>query len=317
MSAANGVSVVIPTWNGAGLLAANLPPLRRALNDWGGKWEIIIVDDAGQDDTARVVAECCPEARLLRNETNSGFSRTCNAGFAVSSYPLLLCLNNDVLVTDGFIGPMIGHFEDSSVFAVTPNIIVEHEGRNQGIVRGLYGKGNLKGSFASADESSGVRENLYAIGACVTYDREKLRQLGGYGADLYTPYLFEDVDLSYRAWKRGWKSLYEPRGTVFHQSSATINRQGKRKKRTIYFCNRFVFHWANLTDRDFLLKNIFFTFLHLMFCWMWLDLVYYRAFSMAVGRMGAIIQARTENRRHLAMGDGEILKRTEIQGGTP
>ncbi len=311
MSVRRAVSIVIPTWNGAQLLSDNLPPLRQALKDWGGEWELIIVDDAGQDDTASVVLECCPEAILIRNEQNSGFSKTCNFGFAKTIHPVVLCLNNDVRVSDGFIAPMLRHFDGQDVFAVTPNIIVEHEKRNQGIVRGLYGKGNLKGSFAASDELSPVRENLYAIGACVAYDREKLMQLGGYAADLYTPYLFEDVDLSYRAWKRGWKSIYEPGGTVRHLSSATINRQGKRRKRTIYFCNRFVFHWTNLTESSFLIKNIFFTLMHLMFCWLWLDLLYYRAFGMALGRMGAIRSARSENSAYERMSDGEILRRTE------
>jgi GT2 family glycosyltransferase len=311
MNEPRGVSIVIPTWNGASLLAENLPSLRQALKAWGGKWELVIVDDAGQDETARVVQEYFPEAQLVRNDSNSGFSRTCNAGFALVSQAVVLCMNNDVRVSDGFLAPMLAHFDDPSVFAVTPNIIVEHEQRNQGIVRGLYGKGNLKGSFGSADEFSPVRENLYAIGACVAYDREKLLLLGGYSAELYTPYLFEDVDLSYRAWKRGLKSLYEPGGTVWHLSSATINRQGKRKKRTIYFCNRFIFHWSNLTEPVFLFKNIFFTILHLMFCWLWLDLIYYRAFVMALARIGAIRQARDENRRHERISDTEILQRTE------
>lgn len=311
MSRSPGVTVVIPTWNGAALLADNLPPLRQALNAWGGAWEVIVVDDAGQDETAEVVQRCCPEAILLRNEKNSGFSLTCNAGFAQAVHPVVLCLNNDVRVSDGFLAPLLRHFDDQSVFAVTPDIIVEHEQRNQGIVMGLYGKGNLKGSFASAEKKSAVRENLYAIGACVAYDRDKLMQLGGYAADLYTPYLFEDVDLSYRAWKRGWRSLYEPGGAVRHLSSATINRQGKRKKRTIYFCNRFVFHWANLTDAGFLLKNFFFTILHLMFCWLWLDLVYYRAFGMAVARIGAIRKVRLANAPYRRLSDGEILRRTQ------
>lgn len=311
MSAMRGVSVVIPTWNGAGLLRENLPPLRDALLRWGGPWELIIVDDCGSDDSDAVVAELCPEALLLRNQVNSGFSRTCNAGFARATQPVVLCLNNDVRVTDGFLAPLLAHFDDDSVFAVTPNIVVEHEGRNQGIVRCLYGKGNLKGSFALRDEQSPVRENLYAIGACVAYDRQKLELLGGYAAELYTPYLFEDVDLSYRAWKRGWRSLYDPAGTVYHLSSATINRQGKRRKRTIYFSNRFVFHWANLTDRLLLGKHLFFAMLHLMFCWIWGDLVYYRAFGMALGRLPQIRDARRRAAGQQRLSDAEIMRRTQ------
>ena len=305
-----GVSVVIPNYNGEQLLRENLPSVVAAFREWSGPWELIVVDDASTDGSCRLLRDEFPGVTLLVNPVNSGFSKTCNTGMALAQYPVAFCINTDVRVESGMVAPVLRHFVDESVFAVTPNILVEREGLNQGIVRGLYGKGFLKGSFAPVDERCGVRENLYSIGACVAYDLAKFRALGGYSG-IYTPYLFEDVDISYRAWKRGWRCLYEPRATVYHYSSATISQGKKRIKRTIYFRNRFLFHWINLTDPDFMARNLFHTFVRLSVSFLWGDTAYYAAFGGALRRFGEVNKFRRSAVASRCLTDREILRRTE------
>jgi len=303
------ISIVVPNYNGEGLLRENLPSIFAALEQWCGEYEIIVVDDCSADGSCQLIMEWFPDVRLIRNSKNLGFSRSCNAGFREAHYPLGICINNDVRCEAGFIAPLLKHFDDVTVFAVTPNILAEREGRNQGIVVGLYGKGFIKGGFAPLHAISGERENLYAIGACVAYDLEKFRALDGF-AEIYSPYLFEDVDISYRAWKRGWRSIYESGATVFHYSSATIGKARKSSKRTIYFRNRFLFHWINLTDPLFLFQNIFRTSVRLAVSFLWLDFPYYTAFFGALGRVGQVMDARRRVIDHLRLSDREILQRT-------
>jgi len=305
----NGVSVVIPNYNGSALLRENLPSVIDAFACWGGCHEIIIVDDCSSDDSVVVLAEQFPAVQVLVNQVNQGFSRTCNRGIAAARYPVVFCINTDVRVEGDLVSPVLRHFSDRSVFAVTPAIIAEREGKNQGIVDGLYGKGFIKGGFAPIGVTSPVRENLYAIGACVAYDTEKFRALGGYN-EIFTPYLFEDVDISYRAWKRGWRSLYEPGATVFHYNSATIEQAGKRRKRTIYFRNRFLFHWLNLTDPGLLARNCLYTAFRLAVSFLWFDVPYYRAFWGALKSFPQVIGQRRDMKPFRILGDREILQRT-------
>jgi GT2 family glycosyltransferase len=228
---------------------------------------------------------------------------------AVTRYPVVFCINTDVMVQADLVAPVLRHFSDGSVFAVTPAILAEREGKNQGIVNGLYGKGFIKGGFAPLQAISPVRENLYAIGACVAYDTEKFRSLGGYN-EIFTPYLFEDVDISYRAWKRGWRSLYEPGTMVFHYNSATIGQAGRKRKRTIYFRNRFLFHWLNLSDPSFLVKNFLYTAFRLAVSFLWLDVPYYRAFWGALHSLRQVVRQRRDMEPYRVLGDREILRRT-------
>jgi GT2 family glycosyltransferase len=303
------ISIVIPNYNGEQLLEQNLPSIIAALTHWGGQYELIVVDDCSIDFSCKLIAERFPQVRLIGNSSNLGFSKTCNIGFNKASYPVGICINNDVNVEVDFIAPLLKCFRDKNVFAVTPNILAERKMKNQGIIVGLYGKGFLKGCCGSLDSVSRGRENLYALGACVAYDMEKFRALGGY-CEMYSPYLFEDVDISYRAWKRGWSSIYEPGATVYHYANATIGKTKKRLKRVIYFRNRFLFHWSNLTDTSFLLKNIFYTFVRLSISFLWFDFAYYSSFFGALCRFGQVIDMRKSAAIYQRLSDREILQRT-------
>lgn len=304
-----GLSIVMPNYNGEELLAENLPPLISAMEAWGGEWELIVVDDCSSDGSRELLQREFPAVRLLGNDKNLGFSGTCNRGMHSARHPLVLCINTDVLVEQGFVAPLLEHFSDSSLFAVTPNVIARSDGKNQGIVRGQYGKGFLRGGFASLQEQTPLRENLYAVGACVVYDLAKFRSLGGY-SELYAPYLFEDVDISYRAWKRGWRSIYDPRSTVHHLSSATIGKLGKRRKRRIYFRNRFLFHWANLTDPGMMASHAACVLLRLCTSFLWGDFNYYASFFGALRRLDAVRALREQEKSHAVLGDRQILART-------
>ncbi|WP_026841526.1 glycosyltransferase family 2 protein [Citrifermentans bremense] len=309
----SAISIVIPNYNGESLLRANLPSIVAAMEHWGGESELIIVDDCSTDGSCAFIRDAFPMAKLIVNAVNAGFSKTCNVGMAAVRHPVAFCINSDVEVSVDFIAPLLKHFDDADVFAVTPTILAEREGRNQGVVVGLYGKGFLKGGFAPIGETHPVRENMYAVGACVAYRMEMFRTLGGY-AEIYSPYLFEDVDLSYRAWKRGWKSLYDPATTVWHYSSATIGKTKKNVKRTVYFRNRFLFHWINLTDGPFLFRHCLHVLLRLAVSFLWLDFTYYKAFYRALQLLGEVRRLRKEVVGHLKIGDAEIVSRTGRAG---
>lgn len=299
----------MPNYNGKTLLEENLPPLISAMEAWSGEWELIVVDDCSRDYSREFILREFPRIQLLCNEANLGFSGTCNVGMRAARHSLALCINTDVLVEQGFIAPLMEHFSDVSLFAVSPNVIACSEGKNQGIVHGQYGKGVLKGSFATLQEQQPLRENLYAIGACVVYDIEKFRALGGY-SELYSPYLFEDLDISYRAWKRGWRSIYDPRSTVHHLSSATINKQGKRRKRHIYFRNRFLFHWANLNDIGMIVNHATHILIRLCVSFLWGDFNYYTSFFSALKRLGKVKAVRAQEKDYAVLKDRHILART-------
>lgn len=304
-----GISVVIPNYNGKNLLRENLPSVFEAVASWNGPAEVIVVDDCSSDDSCNFLSDNFPTARLLINRQNLGFSKTCNIGMAATKFSILLCINTDVRVEVGLLESMASHFSGSELFAVTPNIVVEREQKNQGVVFGRFSRGFIKGAFAASNQELSPRDNLYAVGACAAYDAEKFMALGGYG-EIYSPYLFEDVDISYRAWKRGWKSIYDPTATVWHYSNATLNKVKRRTNKVIYYRNRFIFHWINLSDPSKIAWNMAHTLFRLVFNIFWFNLVYYEAFWGALQRWKAIDDLRRTEKSFRILRDDDVLKRT-------
>ena len=64
---------------------------------------------------------------------------------------------------------------------------------------------------------------LWAGGGSSAVSRRKFEALGGF-EELYNPFYMEDVDLSFRAWRRGWPSLLAPRSVVQHRHRGSTGR---------------------------------------------------------------------------------------------
>ncbi len=60
-----------------------------------------------------------------------------------------------------------------------------------------------------------------AGGGCSAYHRARFVALGGFDR-LFRPGYWEDFDLTYRAWRRGWTSVFEPASVIFHRGGATL-----------------------------------------------------------------------------------------------
>jgi GT2 family glycosyltransferase len=252
------------------LLEEMFPALLTATNEFhqktGGPWEVIVVDDGSVDDTIHWV-ETIPEknVKLITRRRNTGFALACNLGFSACHHQIVILLNNDVLVDKNFIVPLISHFEDERVFGVTFKAL----GRDQttfcnGGKIGEFRMGFWR-AFRNYDVSNGNSnlspdsDSLYSFTVCggfCAFDRRKLQELDGF-EPLMSPFYWEDVELSYRAWKRGWVIHYEPKSIVYHEASTTIRGAFNRFRiDRINTRNRLIFMWKNLHDPGMLIKHL-------------------------------------------------------------
>jgi GT2 family glycosyltransferase len=67
---------------------------------------------------------------------------------------------------------------------------------------------------------------FWAGGGACAVDRRRFQLLGGFDS-LYHPFYVEDTDLSYQAWKRGWKSVLAPGSRVIHKHRGTTGRDSE------------------------------------------------------------------------------------------
>ena len=81
-------------------------------------------------------------------------------------------------------------------------------------------------------------------------------KLGGMDEMLLSPFYWEDVDLCYRAMKRGWSLLWEPNAKVVHEHEATTSKIPQDYKRRIQERNQLILVWKNLTSTRLFRKHI-------------------------------------------------------------
>jgi GT2 family glycosyltransferase len=74
---------------------------------------------------------------------------------------------------------------------------------------------------------------------------------------MYRPLYFEDIELGYRAWRRGWRSLFEPGASVLHQRRAWIGKRfGNAYANETFLKNSLLFVWKNVRDREMLAQHL-------------------------------------------------------------
>lgn len=251
------ISVIIPVYKNKDLFLNNL---RNNLIFLKGCEVIVVNDDPRVDlrrdlqllnDRDKVVINLI----LLENKKNLGFGGSVNRGVKESSGDLLFLLNSDVRLVDDSFKKAISQFEnDEKLFAVS-FLQIEKDGRRVGknityFRRGLF--------FHKKAEDLKRGLNGWAEGGSSIIIKKYFNQLNGFD-ERYSPFYWEDIDLSYRAYKRGWKVLFDPEIKVEHHHESTIKKYFPSSFiKTIAFRNQFIFIWKNIRDWRMLISHFIF-----------------------------------------------------------
>lgn len=255
----DAASVVIPNWNGQELLDKYLPSVEAAL-EGNPENEIIVVDNASTDNSVELLRERFPKVRVLPLDRNLGFGGGSNAGFREARNDVVVLLNSDMRVEPDFLEPLLLAFEDPKVFSVACQIFFRDPSKRReetGLTQFWWEDGALRVTHREDPAVSRLYPCAYGGGGSSAFDRRKFLDLGGFDP-LLAPFYLEDTDLGFRAWKRGWKCLYEPRSRVFHEHRGTIGRhysedriQAALKKNYLLFAWKNVHEWRRLASHFF------------------------------------------------------------------
>ncbi|MBI3890876.1 MAG: glycosyltransferase family 2 protein [Candidatus Wallbacteria bacterium] len=299
------VSFVVTNYNGSRNLKRCLPYVLEAAAASGVCDDVLVVDDCSSDDSLELLRERFPQVRVLALDTRSSFLGACNAGFRAAKNPLVALLSNDMAPEPDFVTKLLKHLKNPDVFAVQATL-VSPEGRvesERNIGRFLFG--NFK-MLNTAKANRGLtrmllpqdRDSSYSLysGACGLFDRAKFLELGGLDA-IYLPFYWEDADLCFRAWRRGWKTLSEPGCFVyhFHEELGTIrNNFDKGFVRTVERRNRFLFLWSNIDNPAHLFEHLLYLLVNLIFSLFVGRFSFYRSFGQALMRLPQVLRKRRE-----------------------
>jgi GT2 family glycosyltransferase/glycosyltransferase involved in cell wall biosynthesis len=218
-----GVTVVVPSRDGRELLASMLPPLLPQLPSG----QIIVVDNGSSDGTVEWLARDYPAVRAIHTEAPLSFARAVNAGIVEARFDRTLLLNNDMVVEPGFLAALESAFAKvPDLYCATAQIFFPPGVRREETGKAVWRRENPLDFPVRCDDphpGEDLTWVLYGSGGCSLFDTAKLRQMGGV-SEVYEPAYVEDMDFGYRAWKRGWPSVFVAGARVEHRHRATTSR---------------------------------------------------------------------------------------------
>ena len=220
---ADGVTIVVPSRDGKELLETMLGPLKPQI----GSGEIIVCDNGSSDGTASWLAERHPDVRVIISPTPLSFARAVNAGIRAARFSHVLLLNNDMIVEPGFIDALRSAFRQvPDLYCATAQIFFPPGVRREETGKAVWRTEHPLDFPVRCDNplpGEDLTPVLYGSGGCSLFDTVKLREMGGV-SEVYDPAYVEDMDFGYRAWKRGWPSVYCAGARVEHRHRSTTTR---------------------------------------------------------------------------------------------
>lgn len=188
--------------------------------------EILVVDNGSEDGTGKAIRARYPDVHQLRLPTNLGFAAGCNHGIADAlqrGANQVLILNNDTLADPNLVDELVA-LTDETVGVVAPRIYYADDphrlwsvGADQHPIT-LEMVGSRRNEL-DTDVWEPAVERQYLVGCALLLSRRLLETIGGFDERFFMYY--EDMDLSLRARKAGFKLLLAPKAMLWHKVAAT------------------------------------------------------------------------------------------------
>ena len=227
------VSIGVVTWNSARYLPACLDALGR--QDYPNV-ELIVVDNASQDDSLALIAHHSKPSTVIRNDSNTGFCRAHNQAIEASRGTYYLALNPDIEMQSGFIRQLVCALEDDPKAGSAQGKLLlpaeeqeSHRLDSSGLFldrrRRQWARGHGELDVGQYDLPGAV---FGPDGAAPLYRRQMLEDIriqGQYFDESFFAHK-EDVDVAWRARLLGWICRYQPAAVAFHRRTF---RPGQRQ----------------------------------------------------------------------------------------
>lgn len=188
-----------------------------------GEYELIVVDNASPDGAAAWLGARHPDVHVVRNADNLGFGVASNQGAALGRGEIVVFLNSDALVHEGWLDPLRRELADPTVGAAGP-MFLNLDGAVQEAGAMCWREGNTHQFAVGRDpDDPGVtfpRTVDYVSAACLAFRAADFWAAGGFDPAFHLAYC-EDVDLCLRLAAVGLRTRYVPGATVMHKAGAS------------------------------------------------------------------------------------------------
>jgi GT2 family glycosyltransferase len=218
-------SFVIPTYARDDLV---LRCLASALNFGAVEGvEFVVSEDAAHVDAGWLLPYFASFVQWRRNPANLGFLRNCNAAVAGTRGPVVVLVNNDVVLHEHALEELLATFDAHASAAVVGGLVLNADGtvqENGGVVWQEAAAANHHRGWELYEEFAfNVRPADYVSGCWIGIRRAAWDRLGGFD-ERFAPAYYEETDLCFAARAAGMEVLVNPQSTVTHLDGATMGR---------------------------------------------------------------------------------------------
>lgn len=223
------VSIVIVSWNATKYLQECLTSLFDARH--ASPFEVIVVDNASSDDSSEMVRRLFPEAIVIQNTDNLGFSRANNIGIRRARGRHIALVNSDVHVLPDCIDKLVRYLEGNPNVSMVGPRIIGRDGKLQTSHRGfprlwnmfcralaldsLLPKVRMFGGYLSKYNEPAVPTPVEIISGCFVLVRQEALKEVGLLDELFFIY-GEDMDWCKRFWQAGRQVVFVPAAESIH-----------------------------------------------------------------------------------------------------
>lgn len=250
------VSIIIPNWNGKGILRTCLQSLVSLTYP---NYEIIVVDNASTDGSPEMVKNEFPDVKLIINKTNLGWAGGCNIGIKAARGDLFALFNNDAVADPNWLSELVNVIKSSSdigivggtVFCYEPSDIIDDTGLKIDPITGIVWRVNRGKRLAQLED---LQDIDFVSGVSLLLKRELIEKIGLFDEDY--PLYHEETDFGLNTQRAGYKCKIVPSAFVWHMGAVTVK---KLPIRGYYLRNKsnFRFYFKNLPLR-YLFTALFF-----------------------------------------------------------
>lgn len=262
-------SVILVTYNSGASIGACL----EALGD--GDYEVVVVDNASQDDSVARVQEIAAQhpLQLLRISRNIEFAAAVNHGVRAASGRVLLVLNPDAIAELGAVAALLqcmGHFDADAAGGA----LLGTDGRTARgftfrrlptfwalifeatLVNYIWPGNPVNRRYRCLDaDYSQIQQVEQPAGACLAVTRKAWDEVGGFDEQFF-PVWFEDVDLCQRLWAHGCKIMYCPEAHFRHSGAHSVGQLTFRQRQLYWYTNMLRYARKHFSQGEVLLLRL-------------------------------------------------------------
>lgn len=224
----NFVSIIIINYNGLDYI---LDCVKSIFQITTCNYEVILIDNNSSDNSSDICKEKFPQIRLFHNDTNLAMAAR-NKGIDEAKGNFIVFLDADTVVESNWLDVLLDSYKkygeglyQGKLLKKSDHSIIE----SCGDMTNIFGTGFARGRGQKDNNQFEKFQKIsFPVGACTFSSTQAFKKIGYVDESSLFFLMLDDLDYGWRGWMLDIPSYYEPRCTIYHIGSPTLQWSSKK-----------------------------------------------------------------------------------------